>query len=129
LAGRVVDAEFNELSPKHPNNQNYHPMKSSHLILLSSVVFALAGCGNQGSSNDPYGTNSTAYSPQNNDRGSMTNDAPRGAMSQGPIGTGIVRGTNDSGLGGTNNQGVITNSTGNVGQPLDALRTNNLPVN
>jgi hypothetical protein len=104
-------------------------MKTIHLIPLSSVVLALAGCGNQGSSNDPYGTNSSAVARPTYDRGSMTNDSTRGALTQSPGDSGVMGGTNHTSLRATNHQGVATNSYRVSDEPLAPLRTNNVPVN
>lgn len=96
-------------------------MKLFNLMLSSSVVLALAGCGNQ-DSKDESKTTSGADSKPNYNRGSMTNNHESRALSPGSTDTGS---TNYPGSG-TNDQAGATNS---FKQPLDAQGTNNLREN
>lgn len=96
-------------------------MKKLSVILLSSVVLALAGCGNQGGSSDQYNTDSGSVSNTSYNRGSNTNDYQGGALSPGRIDSGARYSTNYPGRG--------TNDQGGGGQLFDAERTNNVPEN
>lgn len=93
-------------------------MKKITAILLSSVVFVLAGCGNQGGSSDAYNTEYGTTSKTNYDRGIVTNNYQGGALSPGGSDAGVIY--------STNNPSLLTN-----GQSLtiDPERTNNLPQN
>lgn len=77
-------------------------MKTLNVILLSGVVLALAGCGNQGGSTDPYDTESGATSNTNYNPRSATNDYQGSAMSPGRSDVGVIRSTNYPGLGANN---------------------------
>ncbi len=100
-------------------------MKILNVILLSGVVLALAGCGNQGGSTDPYDTESGATSNTNYNPRSATNDYQGSARSPDRINTGVDYGTNYP----ANDQGGATNSYKNGGQSIDPQRTNNVPEN
>lgn len=93
-------------------------MKKLNVILLSGVVLALAGCGNQGGSSDPYNTESGTTSNTNYHRRSVTNDYQGGARSPSRINTGVDYSTNYPGLG-TNDQSLT----------IDPTRTNSVPEN
>lgn len=78
-------------------------MKKLNVLLLSGVVLAVAGCGNQGGSRDQYDTGYGTGSKTNYDQRSVTNDYQGSAMSPGRSDAGVIRSTNYLGLG-TNNQ-------------------------
>ena len=93
-------------------------MKQLNVILLSGVVLALAGCGYQGGSSDPYNTESGTTSNANYDRRSVTNDYQGSALSPGRSDAGVIYSTNYPSLG-TNDQSLT----------IDPKRTNNVPEN
>ena len=93
-------------------------MKTLSVILLSGFVLALAGCGNQGGSSDPYKTESGTTSKPNYDRRSVTNDYQGSALSPGRSDAGVIYSTNYPGLG-TNDQSLT----------IHPERTNNVPGN
>lgn len=93
-------------------------MKKLSVILLSGVVLALAGCGNQGASSDPYTTDYGTTSSTNYDRGSVTNDYQGRALSPGRRDAGIIHSTNYPGL-----------DTNDPSLTIDPTRTNNVPQN
>lgn len=98
-------------------------MKKLSVILLSGVVLALAGCGNQGGSSDEYDRSSGASS-NTYDRYGITNNYQGGARSPDRINTSTDYSTNYP-APGTNDQSSATNSP----LPIDPERTNNTPEN
>ena len=105
-------------------------MKKLSVLLLSGVVVALAGCGNQGGSKDQYNTDSGAASNTNYDRRIVTNDYQGSANSPGRVNIGAGS--------STNNYGVLTNDQGGASSPSgrasgvesgEPTSTNDVPKN
>lgn len=105
-------------------------MKQLSVLLLSGVVLALAGCGNQGSSSDPYNTDSGTTSTPNYNRLSVTNEYQGNVLNPDRRDAIDMSSTNYPGWV-TNDQNSATNSRPieSRSQPIDPERTNNVPEN